>query len=57
MGHANPAITLRIYAHWVPGSSRRRAVNQFPNLHPISTLEEHEVESENFERLQTAYLQ
>ncbi len=22
LGHANPATTLRIYAHWVPGTRR-----------------------------------
>lgn len=32
LGHANPKITLGIYAHWIPNGSQREAVNRLPSL-------------------------
>jgi hypothetical protein len=32
LGHANPQITFKIYAHWIPIKSQRKAVNRLPSL-------------------------
>jgi integrase len=32
LGHSNPQITLRIYAHWIPNESQREVVNRLPGL-------------------------
>ncbi len=32
LGHANPQITFRVYAHWIPNKSQRKAVNRLPSL-------------------------
>jgi len=32
LGHSNPQITLKVYAHWVPNKSQRQAVNRLPSL-------------------------
>ena len=32
LGHANPQITFRVYAHWIPNNSQRKAVNRLPSL-------------------------
>ena len=32
LGHANPQITFKIYAHWIPNNSQRKAVNRLPSL-------------------------
>jgi len=32
LGHANPGITLKIYARWIPKESQREAVNKLPSL-------------------------
>ncbi len=32
LGHANPGITFKIYAHWIPNKSQRKAVNRLPSL-------------------------
>ena len=37
LGHANPATTLRIYAHWVPGT--RRVTTSVLDTKPASTPE------------------
>jgi integrase len=37
LGHANPATTLRIYAHWVPGT--RRVTTSILDMKPASTPE------------------
>jgi len=37
LGHANPHITMKVYAHWVPNESQREAVNRLPSLTQPST--------------------
>lgn len=37
LGHANPATTLRIYAHWVPGT--RRDTTSIPDTKPANATE------------------
>lgn len=37
LGHANPHITMKVYAHWVPNESQREAVNRLPSLTQLST--------------------
>ena len=32
LGHANPQITLKVYARWIPNKSQRQAVNRLPSL-------------------------
>jgi len=32
LGHANPQITFKVYAHWIPNNSQRKAVNRLPSL-------------------------
>ncbi|MCZ6876694.1 MAG: tyrosine-type recombinase/integrase [Acidobacteria bacterium] len=32
LGHANPQITFKVYAHWIPNESQRQAVNRLPSL-------------------------
>ncbi len=32
LGHANPQITFKVYARWVPNKSQRQAVNRLPSL-------------------------
>lgn len=32
LGHANPQITFKVYAHWIPNDSQRKAVNRLPSL-------------------------
>jgi len=32
LGHANPHITMQVYAHWIPSESQREAVNRLPSL-------------------------
>ena len=32
LGHPNPQITFRVYAHWIPNKSQRKAVNRLPSL-------------------------
>ena len=32
LGHANPGITMKIYSHWIPNDSQRKAVNCLPSL-------------------------
>jgi len=32
LGHANPQITFKVYAHWIPNKSQRQAVNRLPSL-------------------------
>ncbi|MCH7804845.1 MAG: tyrosine-type recombinase/integrase [Acidobacteria bacterium] len=32
LGHANPQITFKVYAHWIPNKSQRKAVNRLPSL-------------------------
>ncbi len=32
LGHANPQVTMRIYSHWIPNDSQRKAVNRLPSL-------------------------
>jgi len=32
LGHANPHITMQVYAHWIPSESQRQAVNRLPSL-------------------------
>ncbi len=39
LGHANPKITLEIYAHWIPNESQRQAVNRLPSLGTIGAEE------------------
>jgi len=39
LGHANPQITLKIYAHWIPNRSQREAVNRLPTLKPQRSRE------------------
>ncbi len=39
LGHANPQITLKIYAHWIPNRSQREAVNRLPTLKPMRSRE------------------
>jgi len=39
LGHANPQITFRVYAHWIPNKSQRKAVNRLPSLRTIATKE------------------
>ena len=36
LGHANPEITFKVYAHWVPNENQRQAVNQLPSLSQLS---------------------
>ena len=36
LGHANPQITFKIYAHWIPNKSQRKAVNRLPSLRTIA---------------------
>ena len=37
LGHANPHITMKVYAHWIPNESQREAVNRLPSLTQVST--------------------
>ena len=37
LGHANPHLTMKVYAHWVPHESQREAVNRLPSLMRSST--------------------
>ena len=39
LGHANPQITLKIYAHWIPNRSQREAVNRLPTIKPRRSLQ------------------
>ena len=39
LGHANPQITFKIYAHWIPNRSQRQAVNRLPSLRTIAAQE------------------
>ncbi len=32
LGHANPNITMQVYAHWIPSDDQREAMNQLPTL-------------------------
>jgi len=32
LGHANPNITMQVYAHWIPSEDQREAVNRLPSL-------------------------
>ena len=32
LGHANPAITMKIYAKWIPRDGQREAMNKLPSL-------------------------
>ena len=32
LGHANPQITFKVYAHWIPNKSQRKAVKRLPSL-------------------------
>jgi len=32
LGHANPAITMSIYAKWIPKEGQREAMNKLPSL-------------------------
>ena len=32
LGHANPAITMKIYAKWIPKEGQREAMNKLPSL-------------------------
>ncbi len=32
LGHANPGITLKIYAKWIPNEGQREAMNKLPSL-------------------------
>ena len=32
LGHANPGVTMKIYAKWIPNKSQRQAVNRLPSL-------------------------
>jgi len=32
LGHANPNITMQVYAHWIPTEGQREAVNRLPSL-------------------------
>jgi integrase len=37
LGHKDPSITLRVYAHWVPDASRTRAVDLLDDAQPSAT--------------------
>jgi integrase len=37
LGHANPHITMKVYAHWVPNERQHEAVNRLPSLTQTST--------------------
>jgi integrase len=38
LGHANPGVTMKIYAKWIPNKSQRQAVNRLPSLgRPVET--------------------
>ena len=32
MGHANPHITMKVYAHWIPEENQRKWVNALPSI-------------------------
>jgi len=32
LGHSNPQMTLKVYAHWIPGENQRLALNTLPSL-------------------------
>jgi len=32
LGHANPHITMQIYAHWIPSDDQREIMNRLPSL-------------------------
>ncbi len=41
LGHATPAITMKIYAKWIPKAGQREAMNKLPSLsRRASDLEE-----------------
>ena len=37
LGHKDPSITLRVYAHWVPDGSAAKAVDLLDDPHPAAT--------------------
>jgi integrase len=37
LGHKDPSITLRVYAHWVPDASSTRAVDLLDDVQPSAT--------------------
>jgi integrase len=37
LGHKDPSITLRVYAHWVPDASSTRAVDLLEDAQPSAT--------------------
>jgi len=46
LGHANPGVTMKIYAKWIPNKSQRQAVNRLPSLGRQVPLPEQQVETE-----------
>jgi len=46
LGHANPQITLKVYAHWVPNKSQRQAVNRLPSLKQEGQVRQNQTETE-----------
>ncbi len=46
LGHSNPGITMKIYSHWIPNDSQRKAVNCLPSLEQQVPLPEREQQPE-----------
>jgi len=43
LGHANPAITMKIYAKWIPKEGQREAMNKLPSLSRRDSIQEKQV--------------
>ena len=42
LGHANPGITMKIYAKWTPNEGQREAMNKLPSLSRQRDISEEE---------------
>jgi len=38
LGHANPGVTMKIYAKWIPNEGQRQAMNNLPYVGKLSDV-------------------
>ena len=38
LGHANPGVTMKIYAKWIPNKGQRQAMNNLPYVGKLSDV-------------------